>query len=102
MTSELSIRMRSGQTWLRLALMIIYFFIAYTVVRLLVGISMLFQFVHQLVKGSRAERLHDFTADLNAFSYSVLQYLTFNSDERPFPFCDWPAQNNQDDSSTHY
>ena len=63
MTSELSIRMRSGQTWLRLALMIIYFFIAYTVVRLLVGISMLFQFVHQLVKGSRAERLDDFTAE---------------------------------------
>lgn len=102
MTSELSTRMRSGQTWLRLALMIIYFFVVYTVVRLLVGISMLFQFVHQLVKGAQAERLHEFTADLNAFSYSVLQYLTFNSDERPFPFCDWPAPNDQDDSSSHY
>ena len=54
MTSEFSTRMRSGQTWLRLALMIIYFFVVYTVVRLLVGISMLFQFVHQLVKGSQA------------------------------------------------
>ena len=102
MTSEFSTRMRSGQTWLRLVLMIIYFFVVYTVVRLLVGISMLFQFVHQLVKGSRAERLYDFTADLNAFSYSVLQYLTFNSDERPFPFCDWPASTDQDDSSSHY
>ena len=102
MTTELSTRMRSGQTWLRLALMIIYFFVVYTVVRLLVGISMLFQFVHQLVKGSHAERLHEFTADLNAFSYSVLQYLTFNSDERPFPFCGWPAPDNQDDSSSRY
>ena len=102
MTSELSTRMRSGQTWLRLALMIIYFFVVYTVVRLLVGISMLFQFVHQLVKGSQAERLHEFTADLNSFSYSVLQYLTFNSDDRPFPFCDRPAPNDQDDSSSHY
>ena len=102
MTSELSTRMRSGQTWLRLALMIIYFFVVYTVVRLLVGISMLFQFVHQLVKGAQAERLHEFTADLNSFSYSVLQYLTFNSDERPFPFCDWPAPNDQDGSSSHY
>ncbi|MBT7517600.1 MAG: DUF4389 domain-containing protein, partial [Acidiferrobacteraceae bacterium] len=53
-------------------------------------------------KGSQAERLHEFTADLNAFSYSVLQYLTFNSDERPFPFCDWPASTDQDDSSSHY
>ena len=33
----------------------------------------------------------NFLADLNAFTFSALQYVTFNSDQRPFPFSDWPA-----------
>ena len=102
MTSDTQIRLRSGQTWLRLVLVLIYFFVIFEVVVLLVGLAMVFQFFYRLVKGAEAERLRAFTGDLNTFRYAALQYVTFNSDERPFPFCDWPAPEEQDDSSIRY
>jgi hypothetical protein len=27
---------------------------------------------------------------LATYSYQIVLYLTFNSEERPFPFIDWP------------
>lgn len=102
MTSDPQTRIRSGDAWLRLLLMLIYFCLVYYVVKLLVGISMLFQFGHALVIGERNGRLADFTSDLNEFSYSALQYLTWNSDHRPFPFCDWPAPQRDDDPSNSW
>lgn len=102
MTSDTQERIRSGQAWLRLILMLVYFFVVFELAALLVGVSMLFQFFYRLFKGEDADRLLNFTADLNAFSYSALQFVTFNSDERPFPFCDWPAPDVSDDSSSRH
>jgi hypothetical protein len=60
-------------------------------VLLLTGLGALFIFVARLVTGEDPDRLRNFLADLNAFTFSALQYVTFNSDQRPFPFSDWPA-----------
>ena len=49
-----------------------------------------------------AERLQSFTQDLNTFIYSALQYVTFNTDEKPFPFCDWPAPDQSDGTRNYY
>ena len=49
-----------------------------------------FQFLHQAIKGEPNERILSFTSQLNGFNYHALQYITFNIDERPFPFTDWP------------
>ena len=37
--------LRPGETWLRLVVMLVYFFMVFYVVKFLVGVSMLFQFV---------------------------------------------------------
>ena len=42
MTSDTQERIRSGQVWLRLILMLVYFFVVFELVALLVGVSMLF------------------------------------------------------------
>ena len=102
MSTDRQDRFRDGQVWVRLLLMLVYLFVVFELVALLVGIGMLFQFVYRLVKGEDAHRLKDFTADLNTFIYSALQYVTFNSDERPFPFCDWPAPSSSDDHSSRH
>ncbi|HBP83988.1 MAG TPA: DUF4389 domain-containing protein, partial [Gammaproteobacteria bacterium] len=49
-----------------------------------------------------AERLRSFTQDLNSFIYAALQYVTFNTDEKPFPFCDWPAPGKAEDGPNYY
>ena len=82
--------------------MLIYFLVVFEIALLLVGLSMLFQFFYRLIQGEDAERLQSFTQDLNAFIYSALQYVTFNTDEKPFPFCDWPAPDQPDGTRNYY
>jgi len=86
--------LRPGETWLRLVVMLVYFFIVFYVVKFLIGTSMLFQFVLVVFRGSVNIRLKKFIADLNLFAYSVLQYVSWNTKQRPFPFCDWPCAEN--------
>ena len=102
MSTDRQDRLRNGKVWIRLVLMLVYAFVVFELVALLLLVCMLFQFVYRLVKGEDAERLRDFTADLNAFIHSALQYVTFNSDQRPFPFCDWPAASSPDDYASRY
>ena len=54
------------------------------------------------IEGEDAERLQSFTGDLNTFVHATLQYITFNTDEKPFPFCDWPAPDKVDDAPNYY
>jgi|TARA_Y100000588_G_scaffold135610_1_gene149173 hypothetical protein len=86
---------RTGETWLRLLLMIVYFGLVFYLVKILIGASLVFQSVMVVVRGTVNPRLQRFTADLNRFCYSTLQYLTWNTDQRPFPFCDWPSPDEQ-------
>jgi hypothetical protein len=48
---------RTGETWLRLVVMLVYFFMVFYVVKFLVGVSMLFQFVLVVFRGSVNIRL---------------------------------------------
>ena len=95
-------RFRDIHNWTRLGLMLVYFLVVFEIALLLVGLSMLFQFFYRLIQGEDAERLQSFTQDLNAFIYSALQYVTFNTDEKPFPFCDWPAPDQPDGTRNYY
>jgi len=36
------------------------------------------------------ERLLDFSSDLSVYIYQILQFLTFNSEAKPYPFAVWP------------
>ena len=101
MNTDVPKRFRSGQAWVRLALMLVYFLVIFEIALLLVGLMMLFQFFYRLIQGQDAERLHSFTQELNSFIYSALQYVTFTTDEKPFPFCDWPAPNKAEDGPNY-
>ncbi|MEA3291282.1 MAG: DUF4389 domain-containing protein [Pseudomonadota bacterium] len=78
--------------WLRLLLMLLFFAAVFYVAKFIITIAMLVQWVIVLFAGTPNERLRGFTAQLNRFSYQSLQFLTFNSDERPFPFSEWPTE----------
>ena len=102
MNTDIPKRLRNGQTWGRLVLMLVYFLVVFEIALLLVGLIMLFQFFYRLIQGQDAERLQSFTSDLNTFIHATLQYITFNTDEKPFPFCDWPAPDQADDAPNYY
>ena len=49
------------------------------------------QFVIALINRTPNARLVSFGRSLGSYIKQIVSYLTFASDDRPFPFSDWPT-----------
>ena len=49
------------------------------------------QFLTLLITGADNKNLRSFGQSLASWIFQTMQFLTFNSDTKPFPFADWPA-----------
>ena len=93
--SDLEQNLRARSTWLRLVFMIVIA-ICHEVARLVGGVIVLLQFLHVLFTGKPNARLLDTGLSLAQYVYQVVEYLTFNTEVRPFPFdAEWPAPRRQ-------
>jgi uncharacterized protein YqhQ len=82
--------LKSRSTWLRLFFMIVLAFF-YAVSRLVTVVVIVAQFCHVLFTGETNRPLRDFGLSLATYTYQILCYLTFNTEQRPFPFdAEWP------------
>lgn len=77
-------------TWIR-GLFILLFAIIYRVAGVVLAAVAIVQFGFVLFTGQRNERLLGVGESLGRFYYQVARYVTFNTEERPFPFSDWPG-----------
>ena len=75
--------------WLRGLFMVFFIIIKYLVAWLIVLIA-LFQFVVDLLMGKPNDKLLEFTKHLNTYLLQIVNFLTFNSESKPFPFTNWP------------
>ena len=92
---ELEQNLTARSTWLRLVFMIAIA-ICNELARLVGGVIVLLQFLHVLFTGKPNERLKDAGSSLAQYVYQVVEYLTFNTEVRPFPFdAEWPAPRRQ-------
>ncbi len=73
---------------MRILYMAIFVFI-FNIVEFLIAVLVIFQLLVLLFTGQKNMRLVGFGAMLSQYAYRMLQYLTFNSDDKPFPFADW-------------
>lgn len=89
MSSEFKQHISSKTTWLR-GLFMLLFAVIYSIAEIVIVGVAVFQFLSTLVVGHTNERLLRFGAQLSTFVYQILQYVTYNSEERPFPFANWP------------
>lgn len=89
MDQETKNRLADRSIWVR-ALYMIILLIAYSIGETLLIIISVFQFLSALVTGKVNESLQNFGANLSAYLYDILQFATFNSEDLPFPFSDWP------------
>lgn len=82
---------KSGSTWLRLFFMIVVAFL-WAVARIVTVAVVFLQFFWVLFTGAANEKLLQFGTSLATYGYEIVRYLTFNTEERPFPFdTDWPT-----------
>ena len=88
--TEVSKTVTSKETWMR-GLYILLFAIISKVARFVVVIVVLGQFLFTLFSGKTNSDLKQFGDRLSRYIYQILQYVTYNSDTRPFPFSPWPS-----------
>lgn len=82
--------LKSRNTWVRLVFMVLFAAILYVSNIVLFAVAIL-QFLSTLFTGGRNERLTDFGEKLGRFIYQVVRFLTFDTEDMPFPFADWPG-----------
>lgn len=76
--------------WFR-GLYMLLFLVIYNVVEALVVLVAVFQFGHTLFTGGTNQRLVGFGRHLSGYIFEIMRYLTYVSDERPYPFNPWPT-----------
>lgn len=79
----------TGSTWVRGFFMLMFALFHY-VAKVVLIIIVIIQFGFMLFTGRLNERLLTFGHGLATYIYQIGLFLTYNTDEKPFPFNDWP------------
>ena len=75
--------------WKRFVHMILFLIIA-RVTEIVLVVVVIIQVGFTFITGSRNERLLRSGGQLSSYLYRIFQYLTYNIEEKPYPFSDWP------------
>lgn len=82
----------SSNIWVRGFFMILFFMVGY-IIRCLVLLISFFQFIYTICCGKPNTKLLQFGNGLGAYVYQIIMFITFNTEEKPYPFAEWGAVN---------
>ena len=83
--------LKSRSTWLRLVFMFVFYVLG-SVATLVASVVVVLGFLWVLFTGSTNEQLKRTGQGIATYIAQIIEYLTYNSDVRPFPFdAEWPA-----------
>ena len=88
MEEELQDNLKQVSTWKRIGFILIFAVIA-GVVRTLIWVVVLLQIASALLTGNTNQHILGFGQKLAAYLYHIMLFMTFNTDQVPFPFSDW-------------
>ncbi len=75
--------------WLRLLFMAL-FLVLVKIATSVMALLILTQFIHQLFTGRCQSDLMNFSNSLGSFILQSYQFLTHQTETKPYPFTDWP------------
>lgn len=87
---QLKSNLTSSKHWLRLVFMLLFAAVL-QLASLVMWVLVAVQFVFSLITGDDNHHLRRFGHSLSTYIYDVLKFLCYSSEEKPFPFADWPA-----------
>jgi len=67
------------------------FLIIFEVLKLVIQITVVFQFIYLLITRKYSDPLRNFSNKVATYAYKIIRYMTLNGNYRPFPFNDFPA-----------
>jgi len=89
--SDIEENIKSRSTWVRLFFMLVVFAI-YAVSRPIVFAVIVLQFFWVLLTAETNKQLSIFGHSLAVYTCEIIDFLTYNSETKPFPFDnDWPS-----------
>lgn len=90
MDEEIKASLTESKSWLR-GLYMLLFAVIYWVAETVLAAVAIIQFIFLLIAHGPNERLRDFGDDLSVYFYQIVSFLTFNTEDKPFPFEPWPS-----------
>ncbi len=64
----------------------IFFFIVFEIIKIIMQVTILFQYVYLFITLKYSEPLREFSNRLSVYAYRLMRYVTLNENLRPFPF----------------
>ena len=92
MSDDYRQNIKDQSTWMR-GLYIVLFTVIYSVTEIVIALIVTFQFLSVLLTRQTNDKLLSLSMNLSSYIFQILKYLTFNSNERPYPFTDFPDGN---------
>lgn len=82
---------KSKDSWVR-GLYILLFGLLYSIAEIVLWVIVLFQFGSQIFTARPNARVLEFSRGLTAYIYQILQFVSYRTDQMPYPFADWPYE----------
>jgi len=89
MSNDIKDNIKQQSTWIR-GLYMVLFSIFYTIADFVLFAVVVFQFVLKLFTGDTNDRLRRLGLSISTYIYEILQFLSFNNEQHPYPFGTWP------------
>ena len=68
------------------------FFVAARCVAVLVSVIALFQFLSVLIASKPNDNVKHFAGNLSLYAAEIIQFLSYNTDRKPWPYSKWPEE----------
>ena len=85
---------------LRVLWMIVYLLV-WQVAQFILGAVVLVQLIYRLIYGAPSASLMNFGDSLSQFLAQIGRFGTFHSDQKSWPFADWPAPRTPEGEAPH-
>jgi hypothetical protein len=80
----------------------VLFFIIFEILKIIIQVSVLFQFVYLFISKTYSGPVRNFTNKVSVYAYKVLRYVTLNENEKPYPFHDFPRETEMPETEVYF
>lgn len=68
------------------------YLIIFEILKVVIQVTVVFQFVYLLITRSHSEPLRAFSNKVATYAYRIIRYVTLNENVRPFPLAEFPQE----------
>ena len=95
MNHDIKHNIKQQSSWKR-GLYMLLFAVFYQIAEIILFMIVIFQFIVKLLTGDTNPQLRQLGQTLGMYIYQIVQFLSFNSEQHPYPFSEWPVSENNE------